>query len=82
MLKINRRKSIESTVVKNNENHTLKVSDLRKNDYFPRVDKYIDKNLPFLKKVPVVKKIIRYIFYTYNFIVKIENYFKLKKYFK
>ena len=82
VLKINRRKAIESTVVKNNENHTLKVSDLRKNDYFPRVDKYIDKNLSFLKKIPVVKKIVRYIFYTYNFIVKIENYFKLKKYFK
>jgi hypothetical protein len=81
-IKINEKKSIESSVLKNNENDKLGFSDLRNNDYFPFVHDYIDKNLPIFKKIPFIKKVIRYFFYRYNFIIKIKHYFKLNKYFK
>ena len=81
-LKINSKKSLESTVVRNNESESIKVADLRYSDYFPKVDSYLNKNLIILKKLPIIKKIIRYLFYTHNFIIKIKHYLKLKKYFK
>ena len=41
------------------------------------------ENLDHLKRrLPVIKKIVRKLFFTHNFIIKIINYFKLKKYFK
>tara|TARA_Y100000590_G_scaffold94423_1_gene107001 strand:- start:457 stop:1341 length:885 start_codon:yes stop_codon:yes gene_type:complete len=81
-LKINSKKSLESTVLRNNESESIKVADLRYSDYFPKVDSYLNKNLIILKKLPIIKKIIRYLFYTHNFIIKIKHYLKLKKYFK
>jgi|TARA_B100000929_G_C15441215_1_gene398054 hypothetical protein len=81
-IKINSKKSIETTVMKNNENEMFKMNDLRTTDYFSKISNYIDKNLPSLHKLIIVKKIIRYLFYSHNFIVKIKHYFKLKKYFK
>ena len=81
-LKINSKKSIESTVLRNNESESIKVSDLRYSDYFPKIDNYLNKNLTILKKLPILKKIIRYLFYTHNFIIKIKHYLKLKQYFK
>ena len=81
-LKINSKKSLESTVLRNNESESIKVADLRYSDYFPKVDSYLNKNLIILKKLPIIKKIIRYLFYTNNFIIKIKHYLKLKKYFK
>ena len=69
-------------MLRNDGQDAIKVSDLRHSDYFPKVDNFINRNLPSLKKIPVLKKIIRYLFYTHNFIVKIKYYFKLKKYFK
>ena len=81
-IKINSKKSIESNILRNNGKETIKVADLRYSDYFPNIDNYLNKNLRILKKLPVLKKIIRYLFYTHNFIIKIRYYFKLKKYFK
>ena len=81
-IKINSKKCIESTMLRNNESESIKVAELRNTDYFPKIDKYIDKKLPVFKKLPVIKKIVRYFFNSHNFIVKIMNYFKLKKYFK
>ena len=81
-IKINSKKSIEPSTLRNDGQDAIKVSDLRYSDYSPKVDNFINRNLPSLKKVPVLKKIIRYLFYTHNFIVKIKYYFKLKKYFK
>ena len=81
-IKVNSKKSIEPTALRNNEIETIKVADLKYSDYFPNVDNYLDKNLRILKKLPVLKKIIRYLFHTHNFIIKIRYYFKLKKYFK
>ena len=81
-IKINSKKSMEPIALRNDGKDTIKIADLRHSDYFPKVDNYINKNLPILKKLPIIKKIIRYLFYTHNFIIKIRYYFKLKKYFK
>ena len=81
-IKINSKKSIESTVLRNDESESIEVAELRYSDYFPKIDNYLNKNLPVVKKLPILKKIIRYLFYTHNFIIKIKYYFKLKKYFK
>ena len=81
-IKINSKKSIETTVLKNNENEIFKVADLRTADHFPKISNYINKNLPVLHRLMIIRKIVRYLFYSHNFIVKIKHYFKLKKYFK
>ena len=81
-LKINSKKSIEPTVLKNSGNEAIKITDLRYSDNFPKANSYLNKNLIILKKLPIIKKIIRYLFYTHNFIIKIKHYLKLKKYFK
>ena len=81
-IKINSKKSIESTILKNNENEMFKAVDLRTTDHFPKISNYIDKNLPVLHRLKIIRKIVRYLFYSHNFIVKIKHYFKLKKYFK
>lgn len=81
-IKINSKKSIQPNILRNSETKTIEVSDLRSSDYFPKIDNYLNKNLPVVKKLPIIKKIIRYLFYTHNFMIKIKYYFKLKKYFK
>jgi len=81
-IKINSKKSIETTVLKNNENEMFKVADLRTVDHFPKISNYINKNLPVLHRLVIIRKIVRYLFYSHNFIVKIKHYFKLRKYFK
>ena len=81
-IKINSKKSIEPNILRIGESNAIEVSDLRYSDYFPKIDNYLNKNLPVVKKLPIIKKIIRYLFYTHNFIIKIKYYFKLKKYFK
>jgi len=81
-IKINSKKSIVPSTLRNDGEDAIKVSDLRHSDYFPKIDDFINKNLPSFKKIPILKKIIRYLFYTHNFIVKIKYHFKLKKYFK
>ena len=81
-IKINSKKSIEPNILSSSKTKTLEVADLRSSDYFPKIDNYLNKNLPVVKKLPILKKIIRYLFYTHNIIIKIKYYFKLKKYFK
>ena len=81
-IKINSKRSIETTLLKNNENEMFKIDDLRNTDHFPKISAYIDKKIPSLHRLPVIRKIIRYFFYSHNFIVKIKHYFNLKKYFK
>lgn len=82
VIKINSKKSIETTVLKNNENEMFKTADLRTADHFPKISNYIDKNFPALHKLPIIRKIVRYLFFSHNFLVKIKHYFNLKKYFK
>ena len=81
-IKINSKKSIETTLLQNNENEMLKFTDLRTTDHFPKIVNYIDKNLPVLHRLPIIRKIVRYLFYSHNFMVKIKYYFKLNKYFQ
>ena len=81
-ININSKKSIESTVLRNDESQSIKVNELRHIDYFPKVAKFIHNNLSILEELPIIKKIIRYLFYTHNFLIKIKHYLKLKKYFK
>ena len=81
-IKINSKKSIETTVLKNNENEMFKVADLRTVDHFPKISNYINKKLPVLHRLVIIRKIVRYLFYSHNIIVKMKHYFKLKKYFK
>ena len=81
-VKIDSKKSIRSNVIKNTNIERINVADYRATDYFPKVDRFINKKVPALKKIPVIKKIIRYFFYTHNFIIKFQYYLKLKKFFK
>ena len=81
-IKVNSKRSIETTLLKNNENEISQFIDLRTTDHFPKISRYIDKNLAYLHKIPIIRKIIRYFFYSHNFMVKIKHYFKLNKYFK
>jgi len=81
-IKIDSKKSIEASILKNNDNELFKFTDMRTSDYFPKVSGYIKKKFPFLHNIFIIKKIVRYLFYTHNFIIKIKHYFKLKKYFK
>ena len=81
-IKINKKKSIDATPLKNNDNEIFKLSDLRNTDYFPKISNQIDKKFKILHKLPVIKKIIRYFFYSHNFVIKIIYYLKIKKYFK
>ena len=81
-IKINSKKSIETTLLKNNENEMFKVTDLRTTDHFPKISNYIDTKLKVLHKLPIIRKIVRYLFYSHNFVVKIKHYLKLRKYFK
>ena len=82
ILKIDSKKSIETSLVKNSNNDNKDIFDLRTTDYFPKISNYINSNIPILHKLPIIKKIVRKLFFTHNFIIKIINYFKLKKYFK
>ena len=81
-IKIDSKKSIEASILKNNDNELFKIADMRTSDYFPKVSSYIKNKFPFLHNIFIIKKIVRYLFYTHNFIIKIKHYFKLKKYFK
>ena len=81
-IKIDSKKSIEASILKNNDNELFKIADMRTSDYFPKASSYIKNKFPFLHNILIVKKIVRYLFYTHNFIIKIKHYFRLKKYFK
>tara|TARA_B100000029_G_scaffold441293_1_gene459012 strand:+ start:864 stop:1748 length:885 start_codon:yes stop_codon:yes gene_type:complete len=81
---INSRKSIIPNFLANNPNSYTKnyFVDGSFSEFFPKIQNTIDKKFVFLKKIPIIKKIIRLLFYKKNFIAKIKEYFILKKYFK
>ncbi len=80
--KIDRKKCVENIVLNNEAEGLPNIYDFRKTDYFPKVSHLINEKFPNLHKIPVVKKIIRKLFFNHNIWVKIKNYFNLKKYFK
>ena len=81
-IKIDSKKSIVSTILKNNENEMFKTIDLRTTDHFPKISNYIDNKLPVMHRLPIIRKIVRYLFYSHNFLIKIKHYLNLKKHFK
>ena len=58
------------------------VVDFSRTEFFPNIQKFIDTKLSILKKIPIVKKIVRILFYRRNIIWQIKEYFLLKKFFK
>ena len=58
------------------------VEDFSSKELFPRIQHFINTKLYFLKKIPVIKKIVRILFYKNNIFLKIKEYFFLKKFFK
>jgi cephalosporin hydroxylase len=51
-------------------------------EFFPKIQKLIDGKFKILKNIPVLKKIIRILFYKKNFIVRFKENLSLKRYFK
>ena len=83
-LNINSKKSIIPNYLENNNNSFTNqyLWDGSFSEFFPKTQKFIDKRLNFLKKIPVLKKIIRILFYKKNIFVRLKEYLSLKKYFK
>ena len=81
---INAKKSIVPNYLKNNNNsYTDKdLWDGSFSEFFPHIQKLIDGKFKFLKEIPILKKIIRVLFYKKNFIAKLKENMSLKKYFK
>jgi len=80
---INAKKSIIPYSLANNLNsYTDNFENGSESEFFPWIQSTIDKKFFFLKKIPIINKIIRTLFYKKNYIAKIKEYFFLKKYFK
>ena len=58
------------------------VFDYHSNDIFPGLQNIIEKKYPHLKHIPIVKKIVRYLFYTKNFFIRLKDYLYISKFFK
>ena len=81
---INSKKSIIPNFLANNPNSYTEnyFIDGSFSEFFPKIQNLIDKKFIFLKKIPILKKIIRALFYKKNIVAKIKEYYLLKKYFK
>ena len=82
-LNINSKKSIIPNFLENNKNSLTKeyLWDGSFSEFFPKTQKIIDKRFKFLKEIPVLKKFIRILFYKKNIIIRLKEYFSLRKYF-
>jgi hypothetical protein len=80
-LKIDEEKSLDNISLYNQTKNLKDMYDMYKTNYFPRISKLINEKYSFLNKTPILRKIIRKIFFTNNFLVRFKNYLKLKKYF-
>ena len=80
--KINRSKCVENIELAIDGKGLDNTHDLNRTDYFPKISNYINKKFPKLHKIFIINKIMRKIFFSHNTLVKIKNYFILKKYFK
>ena len=83
-LNINTKKSIIPNYLENNSNSFTNeyLWDGSFREFFPHIQKHIDGRFKFLKEVPVLKKIIRILFYKKNFVARFKEHLSLKKYFK
>tara|TARA_B110000438_G_scaffold302053_1_gene358596 strand:- start:14 stop:895 length:882 start_codon:yes stop_codon:yes gene_type:complete len=78
---INSKKCFDSEIV-NNFGNPYSTIDFSRTEFFPKIQKFIDTKLSILKKIPIIKKLVRLLFYRRNLIWKIKEYFSLKKFFK
>jgi cephalosporin hydroxylase len=81
-LKIESEKSIENISLFNETKNLDNMHDMYRLNYFPKTSKFINKHLPYLHNIPVIKKIVRKVFFNNNLLIRIKNYLILKKYFK
>ena len=81
---INTKKSIVPNYLENNNNSFTdkELWDGSFSEFFPHIQKLIDSRFKFLKEIPILKKIIRVLFYKKNFVAKLKENISLKKYFK
>ena len=81
---IDAKKSIIPNYLENNSNSFTNkyLWDGSFREFFPYIQKHIDGRFKFLKEVPVLKKIIRILFYKKNFVARTKEGLFLKKYFK
>ena len=81
-LKIDSEKSIENIPLFNETKNLDNMRDMGRLNYFPKISRFIDEHLPNLHNIPIIKKIIRKLFFNNNLLIKIKNHLILKKYFK
>jgi hypothetical protein len=80
---INSKKTFLPTHLKNIDNPVMDDTfDYGFNDNFPAIQNTIEKKYPKLKHIPVIKKIIRYLFYTKNFFIRIKDFLYISKFFR
>ena len=80
---INSYKSKIPNLLKNNDNVLFEaIEDKSFSEYFPRIQNLIDTKIKFIKEIPILKKLIRILFYKKNIFVKLKEYLILKKFFK
>jgi len=80
---INSYKSKIPNLLKNNDNVLFEaIEDKSFSEYFPSVQNLIDTKIKFIKEIPILKKLIRILFYKKNIFVKLREYLILKKFFK
>ena len=78
---INSKKCFEPEHV-NSFGYPYSVMDFSSSDFFPKIQKFIDIKLSILKKIPIIKKLVRILFYKRNIIWRIKEFFIIKKFFK
>ena len=61
--KIDSEKCLENISIHNEKKNLEDMQDVYKTNYFPRVSKFINEKFPNLHEIPIIKKIIRKIFF-------------------
>ena len=79
--KIDSEKCVENISIHNEKKNLEDMQDVYKTNYFPRISKFINEKFPNLHEIPIIKKIIKKIFFNHNIWIKIRNNLRLKKYF-
>ena len=80
---INSKKSQIPHYLINNDNNFFKddFEDKSFSEFFPKIQKFIDKKIFFIRKIPILKNLVRILFYKKNVFIKFKEYLILKKFF-
>ena len=81
-LKIDSEKSIENMSLFNETKNLDNMHDMGRLNYFPKISRFINEHLPNLHNIPIIKKVVRKLFFNNNLLIKIKNHLILKKFFK